>query len=1489
MGSAVKGATRQIDTLAIEQAYQDRLVARHLPSWLRGLNQAQLAVLGEALKTSLRCRQGLSKALARIQGIDHFARPLLQQALRDRQGVVQDVDTLFFRRQYFHFANEGGLIAGRYPLQGTSDYEIPLLEAALCNFTAQEAGVNGQPRRNAVVDDAGTALAAPDAKGFAALCRALDLGAQYQRHLAGVLDSTAAGQNVKALLRQSQGANLLVDACKARAEGVLTEAELTLIIGLYHDDKPGTLAGAPVVAKQMRAFGCDLQQIVVLDVIDKGWLRDTSKRVLVYIPGDPHGPWSARGDLEDFARRVLGKRLREVEYQRFFRRFVRRRDSQAFFTKVQERLGDLADWATRDLDEHMQAYPGALFEHLASARIAQIKDDAAMIAPPVAQLDRAMQVEHDKRLAAEGWTLLGLAGLFIPQVGIALLAVMAWDLLKETFQAVEDWREGDTSAALEHLLTVGRSMALVGATVAGVVAVRRAWSWVDELVPARLEDGSEKLWNGELAPFRSKAPPAAAQMDEQGVLRLGEHCWIRMERHYYPVRWRASDEQWQLRPRQGHGPLLRHNGAGAWRLWSESPGEWEDWHRMFRRLGGVFERLDDARIDQALAIHGLDGSHLRGVHVYGRAPQAELVDTVERLVLAERIQDVVAQLRTGAQVVDTDVLEKARGLPGAGQMSQQELAEHLWRGRRIVFRQLYDEPHLGTEATRLLRRDFASLHQPSAQALLREASDSDRQRLLADRQVPLAMAQAASTRVRRIRLARVLEALTFDTPQNLDLAKVVLMLLDKMPGSVMAPAWRLYDGAAGEPLLGTQGAGRAWQLVHRDGDFQLADHNGAAIGQPGELFAVLAQGYDADQRAATGVGEPFAELLQAALARQALQQRQSVASLLGLDRAPVSFMVPQRLEDGRLGYPLSGWRRWLGISNNRPRALTARLRDLYPAYSDTQLQQWLEQLQQTGRDADTALGELEQQHALLKKTLTTWKRKAFATTEWEARRDLGRGLMDCWRFLIPEQANAAQPTGGYLLTQTRSRLQQLPTLPAQVSFPHVSSLALRAMRLREIPDAFLHAFPNLRTLEITYCKLQQLPASLNERLEVLDLSGNRITLDAEQERTLANCRSLFYLNLSYNPLRRSFSVRGMPQLNALLLSNTEATALPDGVLQAPRLHTLDLSDNGIETLPEDFYQSHLWREGRVRLFGNLLAASADAVNAWNPVSQTRVPYQLRWLDLVDRDVRDHMAALWTQLEGQANSAEFFNLLAELTDSADFQGEFAARYLAARLLRMLQAMQESPALRDELFDNSVVTRCEDSATFRFSDLEVRLKVWQAEQGKLPGQREQALLHLGGQLWRLQRLDELAWTHAELMPTAGVESLEVALAYRIDLRDELDLPVELSDMLYRGVANLKPADLAWARNWIRAAQTENAISEWMVGLRFWRQYLETTFAERLRVPQADHDTLDDLLALDAPEEAIDRLHARILRREHDTLVALTREALARNARTWQVPLH
>lgn len=62
----------------------------------------------------------------------------------------------------------------------------------------------------------------------------------------------------------------------------------------------------------------------------------------------------------------------------------------------------------------------------------------------------------------------------------------------------------------------------------------------------------------------------------------------------------------------------------------------------------------------------------------------------------------------------------------------------------------------------------------------------------------------------------------------------------------------------------------------------------------------------------------------------------------------------------------------------------------------------------------------------------------------------------------------------------------------------------------------------------------------------------------------------------------------MTELNALYLSNTQLPECPYGLMDAPELHTLNLSGNRISELPEGFHQSQLWRLGRVELSGNRL-------------------------------------------------------------------------------------------------------------------------------------------------------------------------------------------------------------------------------------------------------------------------------------------------------------
>ncbi|MFK0094493.1 NEL-type E3 ubiquitin ligase domain-containing protein [Pseudomonas sp. NPDC090592] len=1456
-----------VDALAIAQACQDHYIAQRLPAWMARLSVAEYRLLNQALPQLLACREGLAAALARLRNLDEFTRPLLQQAL-GAHGPL-DVDCLYFRQWYYYTSPTVSYMTGRLPVAGSDYYEIPLLEAALGNFTEEQ--LYGQPRKDCLVDELGATRPELSAPRFVRLCRALDLGQKYQAHLDSVLQPT-----VRGLLARRQRYSMLVDALQARAQGVLSAGQLQWVVEFCVQGSHGKLEGAPVRVRQLELFGCRMQQIVVLDVVDEGVFYNTSERVLVYVPGDPLGPWSVRSDLEDYARRVLGQRLRNADYRRFFKRFVRRRDSQRFFSAVSERLDDVTDWATRDLDEQTSAYGLPLFERLADDWIARIKDDAAVIAPPVAQLDREVQAEHGRRLRAEGWTLLGIAGMFVPGIGAVLLGVMAWELLEQTFQAVGDWQHNERNAALAHLLTVGKGLLAVGATVAVVATARRAWSAVDNLVPAQLQSGEEKLWNTDLVPYRSESPPNTAAMDEQGVHRLGERCWISMDGHWYEVTWRSADEQWQLLPYQGYAPLLRHNGAGAWRLWSEQPAEWADTRQLLRRLGRPYSDLDDVQVEQALAIHGLDAQHVRAWHVYGRPPEAVLADTVDRLLLAGRIRTLVNQLREGVASADTQLLERVMSLPQAAGNSGSTLADVVWAGRRELLQALYEEQNPGTAMDRPLRRDFASLHRLAADEVLRGASEDDLQSLRENGRVPLFMAEAARLQVARIRMARVYEALTIDTPQNLELARVVLSLLVHVPGAG-SRAWQLFDGDASEPLLTIEGAGPTFELLHQQGVFRLREHGQASAGGAGELFETLAAAYDAKAQAVIGQGQAFVPALRQALATVANGQRQAVVQVLSVDRPRGSFLAPQRLDDGRVGYPMAGGRLWAALGRLRPRALQARLRDLYPAFSDEQIGHWL-----AAGNATARLHMLEQQYGLLNTHLGRWVRDAFPTPELVARREFRKGLIDCWRRLVPElQENAAVEDGRFMLTQSRSRLRLLPVLPAQVSFPHVSILALRSMRLEQIPDEFLQAFPNLQNLEITNCRLKRLPLPLMlaQRLEVLDLSGNQIVLDEGQALVLAGCRSLVYLNLSDNPLRRAFSIFAMTELNALHLSRTQMPEFPYGVMDAAQLHTLDLSGNSISALPDGFHLSQLWGSGRVQLSGNLLAAAPQALSAWHWVDASRVPYRLRYLDVLAVERRDEMAALWVHLEAENHSAEFFNTLSVLTESGAFKYSSTAADLAGRVLQMLEAMSEDEALTKELFEHAAATDCQDNATVRFADLELRVMIARARHGQFARRPEKALLWLGGRMWRLALLDQIAAEHAQRVG-AGHESIEFALAYRIALRKSLNLPAQPGEMLYAGIPALAMHDVRLAREIVLAKQTREGFAHYMSRQWFWQDYLRQRFPVRLQVPPGMHEALERLMASGNRDEQIARLQISNQQREHAVLLQLTQEALDRN---------
>ncbi|RAS33942.1 MULTISPECIES: NEL-type E3 ubiquitin ligase domain-containing protein [unclassified Pseudomonas] len=1453
----------------LSEAFQDEVIGKRLPDWIRKVPVDQWPVLSQALASSLNCRQRLNTLLARIEGIDRFVASALERALAERHGLRCNAHRMRF-------------IAGRRePVINTQPVgvhltevvyeEKPLLEVVLRNFTADQTQAGGQPAGNRLLVPCRVSGRLPTAIEFAALCRELDLGERYQRHLDSILEPADDSQSVKTLLVDACRHAMLVDAHKARQDGRLDDSELRLLTAMCREGVLLRLAGDLVEPRRLTLLGCTLEQVVVLEVIDQGVLFNTTRRLLMYIPGDPVAPWTAFDSLNAL-NRELGHRLRVKSYQGFFSRFVLRRDSQAFFGRAVPVFDDLPVWASFDLKPQLRPYPAPLFIRLAQSRIRQIKEDAATIAMPVARLDRDAQRAHDQRLAAEGWLLLNVAGLFVPGIGLGLLALTVWEVMGEVYHGLEALHEKDAQEALEHLSNVAIDLATIAAAVVGVTAVQRVWSRsavVDAMLPARLEDGSVKLWQQDLAPYRSGVPSAAASRDALGILRLDGAAWVEMDGHHYPVV-EADPGQWQLRPRDGNGPSLRHNGAGAWRVWSEQPAQWDDTRRMFRRLGEPLNQMSDEQIDEVLNIHGLEAEHLRALHVYGRAPEPGMLDTAERCRLAQRIRQLVNRLRAGQQVEDVTVLQHARRLPGASEASDQALAELVWTQRRTLLGHLYDAVQASdSTASATLRRMFPSLHPRAAQALLAAASGEDRRRLLETGRVSLSLSEAARRSAASTRAVRVFEAFFLDTPQNADLARVVLALLKYLPGAAEGLRWRLFEGSMNGPLLlATEQGVEPFALVHAYGTFQLIDGQGLAQGNAGELFEVMAAAYSSQQRQAMQIGDPFAHNLRVMLAREAIRRRAEVVSVLSPLR-PGAFRPPQRWAQGRLGYPLGGSNSSGTRTRRANRSLAAMLRDLYPSFSDEQVAAWAANVQRSRRPVEDVLSALRQQYTVLQNVLRAW----VAQAEGETQQDRGNvrdTLINGWRRMVTDAESHIDTEDNYRIVIYNNRVGDLPELPAQVSFPHVSDLSLLRLQLEEVPQSFLLAFPRLRSLDLGGNLLTRLPQPLLQmpHLRQLSLTDNQIVLTISQAATLASASTLEYIDLSFNPLGRTFTLNGLASLRWLSLRSTGLTHFPHAFNSRANLLFMDMRENRIRQIPEEFFRLPIDIRRRIRLAGNPLSEAeslrlqASLFAPFLPVDEALLQEQYArargvWGDAIGPRYRGVMIAAWEAVDVGEPANRFFRVLQQLLQSADFQ--INAQALAQRILALLQAMATEPALREELL--AVANDewgCQDGATWCLSNLELNVLVWRARTD-VRGNTEQALLALGVRLWRLDEVDRIALQDI-LQRGGNPDESEVGLAYRVGLRTRLNLPIEVGDMSFGQIAGVTDEQLERAAARVEENQTQEEIARSMVDRTFWQTYLERAHPERfLQLDRPFRRRLDAVLDDDTLTDETRRLHA------------------------------
>lgn len=653
--------------LALKSARPD------FPDDYRSAPAARHAALKQAVKRAWLSQNKVDRLFDGLADVSAFAEPLLREALKSQFGLELDV-----RKTFLRLYIPKGLLVG-YGIKTLS-----LLDAALLNFEKKETA-------KGYFDSASCFISEPDhlkqfevlpidkrlsIEAFTSLCRRLDIGARYQRQLEGLLLPTDA--MVKAVLAHKVIGSLQdrfrVSALLARMQGDITDDEQARLLGLLDGEKVLRVGAKVARAHQLQVLGAVLTGIVVFSAVGGA---DGVEPVIVYIPDDPEHPLKTYASAADFTVE-LTRRLRAVDYQRFFARFVAHDQRGAFFAALRHALTSVT-WHRRATAEagpawretpvslpnlrlHVQVVRDDPWTWMYQSKLNKILNDARAMAVPTADEDRKSRWDQWDSLESVATVIVEVASLvampFVPFLGPLMLAYTIYQLLDDTFTGILDWSEGQVSEACEHLLAVSENLVQLGAfavggAIAGKLLALKPAPFVDSLKRVDIGAGNRRLWNPDLAPYEHPSGlPAEAQPDELGLHREGGATLLPLDGKHYDVE--AVDGAYRIRHPQrpdAYQPRLRHNGAGAWAHEVERPMEWQG-AQLFRRLGHSAADFSDATAARILAVSGIDEAVLRDMHVHARRPPALLEDTLRRFKLDQRIQTFIDQLQSADSTIN---------------------------------------------------------------------------------------------------------------------------------------------------------------------------------------------------------------------------------------------------------------------------------------------------------------------------------------------------------------------------------------------------------------------------------------------------------------------------------------------------------------------------------------------------------------------------------------------------------------------------------------------------------------------------------------------------------------------------------------------------------------------------------------------------------------------------------------------------------------------
>ena len=1434
----------------VNELKADRVI---LPDPLREATRALQQRLKNDIKLSWTAQNQVDRALSELQDVYAFARPILQQALKDRFGVDDDVEQTWLRlyapvKTSWWVHDFSG---------GTTSRTISLLDAALHNFSLDES-----------FHQDSEFITRPDVRGhflvkhlkhklsidqFKSLCRELNIGARYQQHLNEFLLSTnrVASNYLRYIVIRSQKSALNVAAQMALMKKDIDQEAYDVVQGMLDDRSKMQWRGQPVGYYNLSMMDTRLVGIVLIapDV----FTATSTVPVMAYVPHDPEHPLKLYPSTLDFMAE-LTRQLRDgtssKSYQQYFSQFVPHQQRGHFFAGLNDRLStikwqpappgsNLPSWretpvANPDLKfglssvktDRETVFKNDLWGYYYRQKLNKILNDGREI---------AISTEYADRMARWAWwdnlekmlsDILNVALLvvtpFVPGLGELMLAYTAWQLTDEVVEGIVDLAEGHFTEAAEQTISVLESVVQLGAFAAGGaignVARAKLSPFFEGLKPVQLANGETRLWNPDLSPYQraDMVLPADARPDRQGIHQHRGRRILRLNNQHFEVLDDPVTGQQRIRHPQrfdAYAPTLRHNGQGAWVCETENPREWEG-TTLMRRLGHTTDAFSDTQLERIRQISGTEEAALRRMHIEHTPPPPLLTDTLQRL---------------GAPV--------------------------------------NPPPALSPEMAALFS-DYPELPEPVAEKIFAGATPSELQQISLHKRLPLRLKSQARELQFETQAVRAAHGLYDNALVSGDTERLVLGTLRTQTDTFGNLRIEIRQGTLDGELRCSAGPEDAAQVrvMIRDesGKYEVRDAEDLQIHAADDFLPALLQAMGRDGRRAVGyrAGDVGFFKHWIIAKTETPSERRAV-----LATPPIRMVVEHETMLLVRGGGLS----------KEGKTLHERIQDLHPHFSEAEVDSFAIALSARGEPLNS-IEEQEKDLAELRGILDRWERKQpYSPVSDSNGFQSGGGshiverLINCFERKNTEFGSRTDPLS-YSLDLSRELLpldldawwSKRPMLKKYLK--KVTILKVDNTRFSPEQYGLLFDFPNLRELNASRCELNAFPLDIGamHQLERLRLNENTITLSRRAVEKLSNLTYLETLELDDNPLTLRPDIARMPRLNFLGLRNTGLRTWPTGVIarNRPRDFVLDMRGNPIDRLPIVIPSSpDAWVIGRTRLdIENLSTINRFMFNEIR--QQLGLPNEISvhpeinpmpaisiWIGAPD--VSPERINHWEELKHETDSGPFLSFVNGAEGFADYRaGGVARTQLLDRLWRMLDAVYIDTPLREKLFTMAKdPVRCADAGAQLFNNMGIEVLAFEAHAHSTdPEVLENKLVMLAKGSARLELVNDIA--RADMSSREGnPDEVEVYLAYQTGLAGRLDLPWQSESMLYRIVSGVTDEMIDNAYDTVLSMEKDNGLINRMLELDFWERFLRETypsqFEENRQVYLSKSEQLDTLL--------------------------------------------